>query len=72
MFHSDHSTTYKFRCRPNLIGALRCLRRPDQCRTIWIDAICINKADEDEKDIQVHRIASIHKHAYRVVVLDRA
>lgn len=65
---SDPSTAYKFSCQPNLMGALKCLRSPSQCRTIWIDAICINQNDDDEKGIQVRRMTSIYKHAYRVVV----
>lgn len=65
---SDHSTAYKFSCQPNLMNALKCLRSPSQCRTVWIDAICINQNDDNEKGIQVRRMTSIYKHAYRVVV----
>lgn len=65
---SDHSTAYKFSCQPNLMNALKCLRSPSQCRTVWIDAICINQNDDNEKGIQVRRMTSIYKHAYRVVL----
>ncbi|OBT64978.1 hypothetical protein VE03_05688 [Pseudogymnoascus sp. 23342-1-I1] len=65
---SDHQTAYKFSCQPNLMNALKCLRSPSQCRTVWIDAICINQNDDNEKGIQVRRMTSIYKHAYRVVV----
>lgn len=37
-------------------------------RPIWIDAVCINQRDDDEKGHQVRRMADIYKRAHRVVV----
>ncbi|KAI0470393.1 heterokaryon incompatibility protein-domain-containing protein [Xylariaceae sp. FL0804] len=52
----------------NLASALRNLRRSCQSRKLWIDAICINQGDDDEKAAQVKRMADIYRHASRVVV----
>ncbi|KFY12305.1 hypothetical protein V492_03959 [Pseudogymnoascus sp. VKM F-4246] len=65
---SGLSTAYKISCQPNLMDALQRLRSPSQPRIFWIDAICINQDDDVEKAIQVRRMTSIYKHAYRVVV----
>lgn len=34
-----------------------------QPRTLWIDSICINQSDTNEKDIQVERMRDIYLHA---------
>jgi hypothetical protein len=39
-----------------------------QPRTLWIDAVCINQADDIEKSIQVQRMGMIYKLASQVVV----
>lgn len=54
--------------KPNLEAALRSLRLPNQRRRLWIDAICINQDDVDERSRQVQYMRSIYKHAARVVV----
>jgi len=51
----------------NLILALSCLRDANSARTLWIDSICINQYDEQEKGHQVHRMSVIYRGAYRVV-----
>ena len=43
----------------NLYDALRRLRRTNSIRVIWIDAICINQMDNDEKAQQVMLMKSI-------------
>ncbi|KAK3340820.1 heterokaryon incompatibility protein-domain-containing protein, partial [Neurospora tetraspora] len=52
----------------NLYAALVHLR--DHCieRTIWIDAICINQEDQEEKGHQVQSMAKIYAKASRVIV----
>ncbi|KAK3334834.1 heterokaryon incompatibility protein-domain-containing protein, partial [Neurospora tetraspora] len=52
----------------NLYAALLHLR--DHCieRTIWIDAICINQGDNEEKGHQVQSMAKIYAKASRVIV----
>lgn len=53
---------------PTLRRALLDLRREDQSRRIWIDAISINQNDKDEKSIQVAQMTNIYKNAQNVVV----
>ena len=68
-----------FYVRPNLSDALRHLRnysgsspqqssgRP-QTLVIWIDYICINQEDNDEKSAQVGMMANIYKRAESVLI----
>lgn len=35
----------------NRAGALRRLRRPNESRRVWIDAICINQEDIHERNV---------------------
>ncbi|KAE9381609.1 heterokaryon incompatibility protein [Stipitochalara longipes BDJ] len=48
----------------SLITALRYLRYPQKKRTLWIDAICLNQADNTELSQQVPRMGDIYRHAY--------
>jgi hypothetical protein len=43
-------------------AALRRMRRKDRPRTLWIDAICINEADVDERGHQVGIMYEIYTH----------
>lgn len=52
----------------NLLLALRYLRRQDEARTFWIDAICINQRDIQERNQQVTRMTAIYRHAHKVVL----
>lgn len=54
--------------RSNLASALRHLRLPGKTRVLWIDAICINQEDMEERNTQVKRMAHIYTTAHRVVV----
>ncbi|KAH6678701.1 heterokaryon incompatibility protein-domain-containing protein [Halenospora varia] len=54
--------------RRNLDRALRHFRRKDRERVLWIDAICINQADDEEKSWQVKLMADIYRRAQRVLV----
>jgi hypothetical protein len=54
--------------RKNLADALQHLRYPDRPRTLWIDAICVNQQDLDERSQQVQRMAGIYIRAQCVVV----
>ena len=51
----------------NLFVAMRRLRWHG-VRTIWIDALCINQADNDEKSAQVSRMAQTYANAFRVII----
>jgi len=52
----------------NLEGALRALRKPDEPRTLWVDAVCINQSDLQEQGSQVKMMWDIYKNAERVLV----
>jgi hypothetical protein len=52
----------------NLYAALAHLRDRSIERTIWIDAICINQRDSEEKGQQVQSMAKIYSKASRVIV----
>ncbi|KAK4203557.1 ankyrin repeat-containing domain protein [Triangularia verruculosa] len=52
----------------NLYAALLSLRDPWLERIIWIDAICINQRDDDEKGHQVGSMAKIYSRAREVLV----
>jgi hypothetical protein len=58
----------KFGISQNLEAALRHLRKPDVERTVWVDAICINQGDDDEKKREVARMRAIYHSAQCVVV----
>jgi hypothetical protein len=52
----------------NLEVALRYLRRPTSHRVLWIDAICIDQENMEERSFQVQRMGRIY-HAARQVVI---
>ena len=52
----------------NLSLALRHLRYPGRDRILWIDAICINQNNNEERGHQVQQMASIYKKAEQVIV----
>ena len=52
----------------NLEQALRYLRSPAQSRTLWVDAICINQEDVEEREQQVERMGDIYRSARQVLV----
>ncbi|KAF4442969.1 HET-domain-containing protein [Fusarium austroafricanum] len=51
----------------NLKIALRYLRSTDGPRTIWVDALCINQADNEEKGRQVQRLAQVFSSAAAIL-----
>ena len=57
-----------FPVRLNLEFALGDLRLADRPRRLWIDAICINQGDKEERSSQVLLMRQIYKYASRVVV----
>ena len=52
----------------NLLGALRQLKHASRDRTFWIDAVCINQGDEEEKSVQVAMMRDIYRKADGVVI----
>ncbi|KAM0414717.1 hypothetical protein ACHAPT_013434 [Fusarium lateritium] len=52
----------------NAFDLLTDLRLPDQPRTIWIDAICINQGDVSERSEQVQMMHMIYSRAQSVTI----
>ena len=52
----------------NLSSALFRLRHVQESRTLWIDQICINQSDEQEKGQQLPLMAEIYSKAFRVLI----
>lgn len=52
----------------NLEMALRHLRHRDRSRTIWVDAVCINQGDVQERNLQVRQMGNIYSMASQVLV----
>jgi hypothetical protein len=64
-------STFKWHRIPilsGLSGALRCLRLPNQKRSIWVDALCINQSDPVEKSQQIPMMGKIYHSARSVDV----
>ena len=59
---------HAFHITPNLHAALRRLRDLSHDRTLWIDQICINQADIQERNRQVDRMTLIYGYAKRTVI----
>lgn len=55
------------RIRPNLSEVLRYLRLRNQVRVVWVDALCINQDDLEEREHQVTRMANIYSRACKVI-----
>lgn len=53
---------------PNLDCALRHLRKVDSNRVLWVDALCINQEDMDEKVSQIKMMQGIYMLASGVLV----
>jgi hypothetical protein len=51
----------------NLAAALRQLRLPNRPRRLWVDAVCINQMDDNEKGHQVMLMAQIFSATTRAV-----
>ncbi|KAL2064409.1 hypothetical protein VTL71DRAFT_4903 [Oculimacula yallundae] len=52
----------------NLAVALRHLRHRKRERILWVDAICINQIDKEEKSREVLQMGSIYSNARQVIV----
>jgi hypothetical protein len=52
----------------NLGNALRYMRLKDKVRVLWLDAICINQADDGERGHQVSQMGMIYSQATTVRV----
>ena len=52
----------------SLFDALIHLRHPKTARMLWIDAVCIDQNNNDEKIEQIARMKDIYQHANQVVI----
>ncbi|KAK8036107.1 HET-domain-containing protein [Apiospora rasikravindrae] len=52
----------------NLLSALRHLRSRSQDRMLWIDALCIDQANDEEKEQQVGQMRLVYQHADNVLI----
>lgn len=69
VFPVDAQSTFdRITVTPNLELALRHLRLDNRRRTLWIDALCINQQDEDEKKVQIQRMDLIYANATAVLI----
>lgn len=57
-----------FFIKPNLEAALREFSKGKVERLLWIDAICINQADLNERNEQVRMMSLIYQQAARVII----
>ncbi len=56
------------RITENLKVALHGIRGPTRPKNLWIDAICINQSDSEEKTVQVSMMGDIYASATRTIV----
>lgn len=59
---------FMFDVTKNCAAALRRLRKPDEVRTLWIDAICIDQSEVEERTHQLSLIPKIYATASRVMI----
>ena len=57
-----------FLVRRNLWLALRSLRLSEEGRTIWVDAICVDQSNLEERSQQIQFMATIYKEAEKVII----
>lgn len=69
---NNEKSTQNFRWLPiatNLAAFLKAHRKSKKSDTwLWIDAICINQKDTDERNLQVLRMSQIYQNAVKVLV----
>ena len=62
------SQSYFIPIRSNLDCALRRLRHPQHPQHLWVDALCINQENDDEKSTQIPLMSLIYSKAESVAV----
>lgn len=66
--HKSFYTYSTFPVKPNLYYALQHLRKPDKDIYLWVDAICINQENREEKSEQIARLAEVYSRAASVAI----
>ncbi|KAE8454154.1 hypothetical protein EG329_005079 [Mollisiaceae sp. DMI_Dod_QoI] len=67
-YRKEHQNTSSLGIAHNLFVALQHLRHSNNSRVLWIDAICINQDDKDERSAEVIEMGSIYRNASQVIV----
>jgi hypothetical protein len=49
-------------------SALRCMRLPDSGRVVWLDAVCINQSNIDERGQQVAMMGDLYRNGIRNLI----
>ncbi|KAI0010804.1 heterokaryon incompatibility protein-domain-containing protein [Xylariaceae sp. FL0662B] len=65
---SAQAVPRRYYVRPNLAAALKRLRSETTDLWFWIDAICINQADDSEKTHQLPKMLDIYCNAWNVCI----
>ncbi|KAE9368261.1 HET-domain-containing protein, partial [Stipitochalara longipes BDJ] len=68
LFRSISIDDKTFFVTSELFAALHELRSETTKRVLWVDAICINQHDAQERERQVHQMDHIYRNAKKVVV----
>jgi len=64
----DQSDDQALLATPQLIMALKRLRLPSASRLLWVDQLCIDQDNNDEKGPQIQLMGDIYMKAQRVVI----
>ncbi|KAK0943078.1 hypothetical protein LTR48_006145 [Friedmanniomyces endolithicus] len=66
--HTITVNSMPFIVRENLEQALRHLRKKTRRRRLWVDAVCINQLDVEERATQVMQMGQIYRNADQVLI----
>lgn len=57
-----------FSITPNLESALKRLRSPDVARSLWVDQLCIDQDNPEEKEQQLRLMADIYRQSCKLLI----